>query len=333
MEETLGKRIVQNRKRLMLTQDQLAEKLGVTAQAVSKWENDQSCPDITMLPKLAEIFGISTDELLGMEPPPKVVTCEVVDGPEDSGLHAEIGSFKMHWDSGRKAAVGFAVFVLVSGLLLLFSNLLKLGASFWEIIWPTALLMFGIWGLFPKFSFFRLGCALFGSYFLLDHLHLLPITLGIQIILPALIILLGMSLLADALKKPNKGRFHVERDGQNYSQKLNTDNGFLTYTASFGESIQHVTMDTLCGGEISTNFGEYTVDLSGISSVAPECVLDLKCSFGELRLLVPKQHPVRPASSTAFASVEIIGEPDPAADTALDVNAHVSFGEITIEYI
>ena len=67
MEETLGKRIVAHRKRLGLTQDRLAELLGVTAQAVSKWENDQSCPDIATLPRLAEIFGISTDELLGME--------------------------------------------------------------------------------------------------------------------------------------------------------------------------------------------------------------------------------------------------------------------------
>ena len=67
MEETLGKRIVFHRKRLGLTQDALAELMGVTAQAVSKWENDQSCPDIGALPKLAEIFGISTDELLGVE--------------------------------------------------------------------------------------------------------------------------------------------------------------------------------------------------------------------------------------------------------------------------
>ena len=65
MEETLGKRIVFHRKRLGLTQDALAELMGVTAQAVSKWENDQSCPDIGALPKLAEIFSISTDELLG----------------------------------------------------------------------------------------------------------------------------------------------------------------------------------------------------------------------------------------------------------------------------
>ena len=67
MEQTIGRRIAENRKRLGMTQDQLAEKLGVTAQAVSKWENDQSCPDITMLPRLAEIFGISTDALLGRD--------------------------------------------------------------------------------------------------------------------------------------------------------------------------------------------------------------------------------------------------------------------------
>ena len=67
MEQTIGKRIAACRKRMGLTQDALAEQLGVTAQAVSKWENDQSCPDITMLPKLAKVFGITTDEILGIE--------------------------------------------------------------------------------------------------------------------------------------------------------------------------------------------------------------------------------------------------------------------------
>lgn len=63
---TLGKRILYHRKRLGLTQDQLAERMGVTAQAVSKWEHDLSCPDVTTVPRLAELFGISTDELLGV---------------------------------------------------------------------------------------------------------------------------------------------------------------------------------------------------------------------------------------------------------------------------
>ena len=47
-----------------LTQDQLAEQMGVSSQAVSKWENDLSCPDISLLPSLSDLFGISIDELL-----------------------------------------------------------------------------------------------------------------------------------------------------------------------------------------------------------------------------------------------------------------------------
>ena len=47
-----------------MTQETLAEKLGVSAQAVSKWENDASCPDITLLPILCRELGITTDELL-----------------------------------------------------------------------------------------------------------------------------------------------------------------------------------------------------------------------------------------------------------------------------
>ena len=53
------------RKRQGLTQEELAKKLGVTNQSVSKWESAQCCPDIGLLPKLAAIFGISIDELFG----------------------------------------------------------------------------------------------------------------------------------------------------------------------------------------------------------------------------------------------------------------------------
>ena len=64
MNTTLGQRIAALRRERSLKQDELAEQLGVSPQAVSKWENDQTCPDISLLPLLAKILGVSVDELL-----------------------------------------------------------------------------------------------------------------------------------------------------------------------------------------------------------------------------------------------------------------------------
>lgn len=65
---TIGNVIAENRKDLNMTQEALAQKLGVTNQAVSKWELDQACPDIQLLPLLADSLGITIDELFGREP-------------------------------------------------------------------------------------------------------------------------------------------------------------------------------------------------------------------------------------------------------------------------
>ena len=64
---TLGKTIKQLRKETFLSQEQLAAKLNITAQAVSKWENEESYPDILFLPKIAAIFGVKIDELFEYE--------------------------------------------------------------------------------------------------------------------------------------------------------------------------------------------------------------------------------------------------------------------------
>lgn len=64
MNETIGSRICRYRKEKGLTQEELAAQLGVSSQAVSKWENDASCPDISLLPQLCRILGITSDELL-----------------------------------------------------------------------------------------------------------------------------------------------------------------------------------------------------------------------------------------------------------------------------
>lgn len=67
MEKTIGKKLYELRKQSGFTQDYVAEKLGVSAQAVSKWENDIACPDIMTLPNIANLYGISIDELFKNE--------------------------------------------------------------------------------------------------------------------------------------------------------------------------------------------------------------------------------------------------------------------------
>ena len=65
----IGTNISRLRKEKRLTQEALAERLHVSPQAVSKWENGLACPDIALLPKLAAVFGVSVDFLLGITPP------------------------------------------------------------------------------------------------------------------------------------------------------------------------------------------------------------------------------------------------------------------------
>ena len=62
----IGQRITALRKAHNLTQSELADRLGVTHQAVSQWERSETLPDILILPKLAEIFGETTDHFLGL---------------------------------------------------------------------------------------------------------------------------------------------------------------------------------------------------------------------------------------------------------------------------
>lgn len=68
MKESFGKRLSGLRKERGWTQEEMASKLNVSAQAISKWENDSSLPDLDMLLALAALFETSTDALLGKEP-------------------------------------------------------------------------------------------------------------------------------------------------------------------------------------------------------------------------------------------------------------------------
>ena len=64
---SLGEKLYELRKKQGLTQEQAADKLGVTRQTISKWETDQSTPDFNKLVPISKLYGISLDELAGNE--------------------------------------------------------------------------------------------------------------------------------------------------------------------------------------------------------------------------------------------------------------------------
>ena len=99
--QTLGMMISSLRKEKGMTQLELAEKMGVTDKAVSKWERDLSYPDINSIPKLAEIFGVSVDELMQVKTVTKEnISKNKIDGIVDTVL------------KGIGVAMGIAVTVL-----------------------------------------------------------------------------------------------------------------------------------------------------------------------------------------------------------------------------
>jgi len=346
MEETLGKRISYHRKRLGLTQDALAEKMGVTAQAVSKWENDQSCPDIATLPKLAQVFGVTTDALLGIEP------AEAVPQPLPSIREGEVeadedqaGQWELTYNSPRRTKFGFAAWILLAGVLQLLAALNQWDfIGFWSILWSSGLVVFGAMGLYHRFSFFRLGCALFGGYYLLNLFDVLPFSLSLaskkQLLFPIFLLLFGMSLLFDAWKKGKDGEktgLTIRHGGKNVVSKQNSyhisPDGRFECTNSFGEHSYRVDLPLLTGGTVESSFGELTLDLRGCEAVSDNCWIEASNSFGELEILIPRKYQANVISESSFASIETRGEPSADSEAVIHLNCSSSFGEITIRYL
>lgn len=107
----LGKRIATLRKQRGITQETLAEALGVSPQAVSKWETDNSCPDISLLPKLASELGVTVDALLSDDMPVQLVPKEQRKSIDDMMLHVTVDSPK-----GDKVRVNLPMALVKIGL-------------------------------------------------------------------------------------------------------------------------------------------------------------------------------------------------------------------------
>ena len=328
---TLGKRIAYHRKRLGMTQEQLAQRVGVSAQAVSKWENNLSCHDITILPELASIFGISVDELLGRTPPKeeRVHEAEVIKPEEKEHiLDYTIGS-------AARSGLWFAIYVLAIGALFLVNALGKFDVSVWTILWTSALLLGGLSMLTHRFSCFSIGLMLVGGYSLLTAFGFLSIGFRWSVLIPVFLLLWGVSLLVDYFCGRRRKQHHVRASyGGKFTQNTHCDNGHLSCELSFGSCRVPVVTPLLRSGRIEASFGDFTVDLSGCEAVQDNCPLTVETNFGSLTLLVPDRFAVTVSGKdTTAASLDQRGTPCEHPEAQILLDADLSFGSLEIKYI
>lgn len=337
---TLGKRILYHRKRLGLTQDQLAERMGVTAQAVSKWEHDLSCPDVTTVPRLAELFGISTDELLGVarapEEPRKSHVGEVVD---EVVRDAEESGFHMDWQG---SGIWFALFLILTGVTYLAAIYWKLETGLWSILWPYALLTIGLSSCASRVSAFGIGAAVSGVYFLLVNLGIIPSLITWPVVLGFLLILWGLSMILDRAyrRRGGKGRHaHITVNGKPLDDEersrrfFSNDSGEIRGDFAFCSDRILVQAEQFQGGKVEVAFGSLVLDLTGCQSVARDCRLYLDTSFGNLVLQIPRQYRVELDIDRTGGGMNVSGKPDDVCRGTIVLEGEVSFGTMKIQYV
>ena len=347
MEQTIGKRIMVLRKSRGMTQTQLADLLGISAQAVSKWENDTSCPDITLLPKLAEIFQVTTDSLLGMPeqteivpaPPTKhsvhesIVDEEPEEEEEEEEENEEKSGFTLQFDIGTFELPWFAILVLVFAVCLLLNRTLlaPLGeTSIWNLLWPTALFITGLSSLFGSINLGSIGMTCFGGYCLLVNMHILPRWHGFswKIAIPVLLILWAINLIADHFRSKD----HRSGSHQAAQWEFNNQEGAISLNCSFGSESIAVTDPIFRGGNVETSFGSYTLDLTACQTVEPGSRLIVNLSFGSLTLKLPPHWNVQEQSDRSFSSLTTHGSPAPDADQLLILESDLSFGTLDLQW-
>ncbi|MBR6039909.1 MAG: helix-turn-helix transcriptional regulator [Clostridia bacterium] len=348
--ETLGKRIAMLRKEKGLTQEQLAEKVGVSAQAVSKWENDVSCPDITLLPLLADILGVTVDELLGVKPiEPHVIILDKDETPKEEAKKNR--SFSWEWNKHKKSARWGTISFCIGAILVCLFFLLHSFGMFpyspfafdgdlvlkgWNYVWPLLVFTLGLSSVIEHPAFGGVMMA-FGGYEFVRR-----VLLGYQIAtLPAIpwyVILLAMAIVVLLLVLIGKKHLicKVKKDDENTDHTpvldVTQDDNYLDADMSFGSGVITYDGDTLRGGSIDMNFGDYKVDLRRVRTFTDNCLLEIDQNFGSLTIFMPQHVRLVKSSDTSFGSFATYGEPSPDATQSIIIRADVNFGTLQVKY-
>ena len=129
----LADKIIENRKKNGWSQEDLAEKLGVSRQSVSKWESAQAIPDMKKILQLSEVFGVSTDYLIRdeIEEVPALEQAPVDNGLEETvrsvSMEEAVSFLKYNETAARRISTGVMLCILSPVLLILLGGLAEAG--------------------------------------------------------------------------------------------------------------------------------------------------------------------------------------------------------------
>ncbi len=329
--ETMGKRISELRKHKGMTQEQLAQKVGVTAQAVSKWENDLSCPDISILPQLAEALGVTTDELLGRAPLQEVKS---EDGETKSKAHVSV---KLRMSNVEKLVM--ALLLMGIGVIFLLNAFhvitLGEGITFWSVLWPFLVACMGIMACKSDLSPFTVGLFLFGVYMLLFNLGIIPAHYKFTWAMawPVALILIGLTILLKFLFpnwKRKGGLFEVEKSDPVF--ECTDEDGFLRIESAFSSQTKKLEPGTVfTGAKVDSSFGNLVLDLTD-AEIQNGALIDADVSFGALTVQLPASVGVKADCDSSFGSCDC-PPGDPNAPIQISLKGDVSFGKIEVEYV
>lgn len=344
--QTMGKRIAAQRKKKGITQEQLSQRLGVTPQAVSKWENDLSCPDISILPSLAKELDVSVDYLLGRknqeeqkETKEYIVITKETEGDEGMDENEKKGKVYLRFNLHDKWGAIFAALLLVgAGVLFLLQEFgvvtLAQDISIWGIVWPLLVLIAGISSMTSEFNPCTLAITFFGLYKFLYNLGLLPKEwlLTWSMAWPIIIIIVGLTILQSTLL-PKKKRKHGNKSSDGKKQlvtRCGYKDGLLDVECDFGD-MHPAPTGPFIGGNVEVNFGNCVLDLTQCESFAENSTLHGEVNFGELAVIVPSCVKVLMDSESAFGSCTA-----PASDEnttcTMTIKGECNFGNLQVKY-
>ncbi|MEA5059348.1 MAG: helix-turn-helix domain-containing protein [Candidatus Pelethousia sp.] len=342
---TIGKKIVALRKEAGLTQEQLAEKLGISPQAVSKWENDISCPDISTLPLLASLFNVTVDDLLGIDRPPEAELPQGQNKQDAFDENAEQDTFcasqcreEAEEKHGRQGlhGLGFALLLIGLGALFLLCRYFGLTPSVWDIVWPAVVLGLGVAWFVQEIAPLGLGVAFVGFYYLLHNLgQPLPFALDWNLIWPIGLVLLGLTILIGRFRCRSRWRENRPRCCKNRAESIeySEEEGFLDVHATFAEATRRIKSEKLNGGDLNLVFAGGEMDLSQVKSLGEKgaAVLNVHVVLAGCSIYLPPYIRVDNRASCTMGGVDIHGAPSNPTAT-LTITGNVVLGGIDIRY-